>query len=135
MNPFWTLNDEFILVCTLRVGRCKSHVHESSTWVCVGVDACVCVQCRWRLCEPERRQYVLPEHAHLSPVLAGLQELSGRSTLLGAGVLASQGRRAGRPGGLHDPHLCQHDGSLQAPSKPGESGLLAQMNSKAVETR
>lgn len=77
---------------------------------------------------------MLPEHAHLSPVLARLQELSGWSTLLGAGVLASQGRRVGRPGGLHDPHLCQHDGSLQAPSKPGESGCLAQMNSEAVET-
>lgn len=69
---------------------------------------------------------MLPEHAHLSPVLAGLQELPGRCTLLGAGGLASQGRRAGRPGGLHVPHLCQHDGGLQAPSKPGESGLLAQ---------
>lgn len=77
---------------------------------------------------------MLPEHAHLSPVLAGLRELPGRSALLGAGVLASQGRRAGHPGGLHDAHLCQHDGSLQAPPKPGESGVLAQRNSKAVET-
>lgn len=69
---------------------------------------------------------MLPEHAHLSPVLDGLQELSGWHSLLGAGGLASQGCRAGRPGHLHAPHLRQHDGGLQASSKPGESGLLAQ---------
>lgn len=68
---------------------------------------------------------MLPEHAHLSPVLAGLQELPGQRPLLGAGGLASQGRRAGRPGGLHAPHLRQHAGGLQASSKPGESGLWA----------
>lgn len=67
---------------------------------------------------------MLPEHAHLSPVLAGLPELSGRHPLPGAGGLAAQGRRAGRPGCLHVPHLRQHAGGLQAPSEPGESGLV-----------
>lgn len=67
---------------------------------------------------------MLPEHAHLSAVLAGLPELSGRHPLPGAGGLAAQGRRAGRPGCLHVPHLRQHAGGLQAPSEPGESGLV-----------
>lgn len=66
---------------------------------------------------------MLPEHAHLSPLLAGLSELSGRHPLLGAGGLALEGRRAGHPRRLHAPHLCQHAGGLQAPSEPGEFGL------------
>lgn len=48
--------------------------------------------------------------------------------MLGTGGLASQGQRAGRPGCLHVPHFCQHAGGLQAPSKPGESGLLAEQS-------
>lgn len=67
---------------------------------------------------------MLPEHAHLSPVLAGLQELPGRRPLLGARGLAAQGRCAGHPGGLHAPHLRQHAGGLQASSQPGEPGLF-----------
>lgn len=47
-------------------------------------------------------------------MLAGLQELPGWHPLLGAAELATQGRRVGRPGGLHDPGLRQHAGSVQA---------------------
>ena len=98
---------------------------------------CLCVRCRWWPCECERgwrRRWrrrrqgrrVLPEHAHLSPVLAGLRELPGWFPLPGAGELAPQGRRVGRPGALHAPHLRQHAGRLQASPEPGESGLVAQ---------
>lgn len=77
---------------------------------------------------------MLPEHAHLSPMLAGLQELPGRQPLLGAGGLAPQGQRAGGPGGLHVPDLRQHAGGLQASSKPSESAPSAQMSLEVMSS-
>lgn len=66
---------------------------------------------------------MLPEHAHLSAVLARLWELPGRHPLLGAGGLAPSGQRAGAAGRLYVPHLCQHAGGLQAPPEPSESKI------------
>lgn len=83
---------------------------------------CACARCRWRPHERQRQQrHVLPEHAHLPPLLAGLQELPGQHPLLGPGGLAPEGRRSGHPGGLHAPRLRQHAGGLPAPAGPGES--------------